>query len=48
VLTSDCCKELLTLTLTPFFLLFFHGTFPFFLTTVAKYSHGFEKVQPGP
>lgn len=45
--TSDCCEELLTLTLTSFFLLLFHVTFPFFLTPVAKYSHGFEKVQPG-
>jgi hypothetical protein len=41
--TSDYCKELLTLTLTPFFLLLFHVTCPFFLTPVAKYSHGFEK-----
>jgi hypothetical protein len=36
VLTSDCCKEVLTLTLTPFFLLFFHVNCPFFLTTVVK------------
>jgi len=41
--TSDYCKELLTLTLTPFFLMLFHVTCPFFLTPVAKYSHGFEK-----
>ena len=41
--SANYCKELLTLTLTPFFLMLFHVTCPFFLTPVAKYSHGFEK-----
>ncbi|WVZ66577.1 hypothetical protein U9M48_015777 [Paspalum notatum var. saurae] len=45
--TSDyCIKGLLTLTLTSFFLVLPHVTGSFFLTTVAKYSHGSEKVEP--
>ena len=43
--TSDYCKEL-TVKLTSFFFLPVL-CYLFFLTPVAKYSHGFRKVQPG-